>query len=403
MIVMPFKRDMLEFEESKSRPGAIIKVIGVGGAGGNAINTMIESNVKGVDFIVINTDVKDLYKCNAAEKVQIGEALTRGLGTGADPQLGQRCALEDKDKLQAVVDGADMVFITAGLGGGTGTGVAPVVAQLAKDAGALTVAVVTKPFLFEGKPRAANAENGIKELKNVVDALIVVPNQKLLDVVDRSTNIKTSFNKANDILRQGVQSISDLIVGTGLIVVDFNDVKTIMSETGSALMGIGIDAGENRAQRAAEKAISSQLLEETSIQGARGVLVNISGNEDITLHEVDEAMSLIRDSADPDANVIFGVLIDESLDDKIKVTVIATGFDTTRRERTIGAEHIGKNVNIDYILKETFDVSPAVRRRRSFTKNGLNNHSTNNAIEEELEIPAFLRKDRKNGVKTDLQ
>lgn len=403
MIEMPFKRDMLEFEESKSRPGAIIKVIGVGGAGGNAINAMIESNVKGVDFVVINTDVKDLYKCNAPERIQIGEALTRGLGTGADAQLGQKCALEDKDKLQAVVNGADMVFITAGLGGGTGTGVSPVLAQLAKDAGALTVAVVTKPFLFEGKPRAANAENGIKELKNVVDALIVVPNQKLLDVVDRSTNIRTSFNKANDILRQGVQSISDLIVGTGLIVVDFNDVKTIMSETGSALMGIGIDAGENRAQRAAEKAISSQLLEETSIQGARGVLVNISGNEDITLHEVDEAMSLIRDSADPDANVIFGVLIDESLDDKMKVTVIATGFDTTRRERTIGAEHIGKNVNIDYILKETFDVSPAVRRRRSFTRNGLNNHSVNNAIEEELEIPAFLRKDRRNGIKTDLQ
>ncbi len=394
---------MLEFEESKLKPGAIIKVIGVGGAGGNAINTMIESNVKGVDFIVINTDVKDLYKCNAHEKIQIGEALTRGLGTGADPQLGQKCALEDKDKLQAVVNGADMVFITAGLGGGTGTGVAPVVAQLAKDAGALTVAVVTKPFLFEGKPRAANAENGIKELKNVVDALIVVPNQKLLDVVDRSTNIKTSFNKANDILRQGVQSISDLIVGTGLIVVDFNDVKTIMAETGSALMGIGIDAGENRAQRAAEKAISSQLLEETSIQGARGVLVNISGNEDITLHEVDEAMSLIRDSADPDANVIFGVLIDESLDDKIKVTVIATGFDTTRRERNIGAQPIGKNVNIDYLLKETFDVSPGVRRRRSFVKNGLNNHGTENAIEEELEIPAFLRKDRKNGIKTDTQ
>ncbi len=391
---------MLEFEESKSKPGAVIKVIGVGGAGGNAINTMIESSVKGVDFIVINTDVKDLYKCSAAEKIQIGEALTRGLGTGADPQLGQRCALEDKDKLQTAVNGADMVFITAGLGGGTGTGVSPVVAQLAKDAGALTVAVVTKPFLFEGKPRAANAENGIKELKNVVDALIVVPNQKLLDVVDRSTNIKTSFNKANDILRQGVQSISDLIVGTGLIVVDFNDVKTIMSETGSALMGIGIDAGENRAQRAAEKAISSQLLEETSIQGARGVLVNISGNEDITLHEVDEAMSLIRDSADPDANVIFGVVIDESLNDKIKVTVIATGFDTTRRERNIGLENIGKNARIEDILKETF-TNPNVKRRRSFTRNGLNNHNTENAIEEELDIPAFLRKGQKNGTKVD--
>lgn len=392
---------MLEIEESKSIPGAIIKVIGVGGAGGNAINTMIESNVKGVDFIVINTDVKDLYKCNAHEKIQIGEALTRGLGTGADPQLGQRCALEDKDKLQAVVNGADMVFITAGLGGGTGTGAAPVVAQLAKDAGALTVAVVTKPFLFEGKPRAANAENGIKELKNVVDALIVTPNQKLLDVVDRSTNIKTSFNKANDILRQGVQSISDLIVGTGLIILDFNDVKTIMSEAGSALMGIGIDEGENRAQRAAEKAISSQLLEETSIQGARGVLVNISGNEDITLHEVADAMSLIRDSADPDANVIFGVIIDDSLENKIKVTVIATGFDTTRRERNIGVESIGKNVNIDDILKETFNVSPILRKKRPFIRNGINNHGADNVLEEELEIPTFLRRDRKNGVKNN--
>jgi len=388
---------MLEFDEEKSDTGAIIKVIGVGGAGGNALNTMIDSTLRGVDFIVVNTDIKDLNKCNAPEKIQIGQALTKGLGTGSDPQLGQRCAMEDKDKLQSLVEGSDMIFITAGLGGGTGTGAAPVVAQLAKDAGALTVAVVTKPFIFEGKPRAANAENGIKELKNVVDALIVVPNQKLLDVVEKNTNIKTAFNKANDILRQGVQSISDLIVGTGLIVVDFNDVKTIMSETGSALMGIGVDTGENRAQRAAEKAISSQLLEETSIQGARGILVNISGNDDITLHEVDDAMTLIRGSADPDANVIFGVLIDDSLDEKIKVTVIATGFDSSRKERVTSMDMGSKsNLNLDDILKNNFEASPSGRRRRSFTKANVNNHSSDNALEEELEIPTFLRTSRRH-------
>ena len=380
---------MIEFEEGQLGP-AVIRVIGVGGAGGNAINTMIEAGLRGVEFVAVNTDIQDLRKCNAPEKIQIGESLTRGLGAGSNPQLGQQCANEDRDKLQEIVEGTDMTFITAGLGGGTGTGASPVIAELAKNAEALTVAVVTKPFEFEGRIRSAQAEDGIKELRNVVDTLITIPNQKLLDVVDRNTSLLDAFNRANDILRQGVQSISDLITGVGYINVDFADVKAIMAETGSALMGIGLDAGESRAQRATEKAIASPLLEEASIEGARGILVNISGSEDLGMHEVSEAMLPIHDAVDPDANVVFGVVIEPELNDKVKVTVIATGFDATRREK--GAMLGNKALDLDTILSRNFERPTFLRRKRPPTRPSIGNaNSTNNVLEDELDIPTFLR------------
>lgn len=379
---------MIEFQEEQSGP-AVIRVIGVGGAGGNAINTMMEAGLRGVEFVAVNTDIQDLRKCNAPEKIQIGESLTRGLGAGANPQLGQQCANEDRDKLQEMVEGADMVFITAGLGGGTGTGASPVIAELAKNAEALTVAVVTKPFDFERRIRAAQAEDGVKELKNVVDTLITIPNQKLLDVVDKNTTMLEAFSMANDILRQGVQSISDLITGVGYINVDFADVKAVMAETGSALMGIGVDAGESRAQRATQKAISSPLLEEASINGARGVLVNISGSVNLGMHEVSEAMAPIDDAIDPDANVVFGVIIDESLNDKVKVTVIATGFDATRREKDVILGN--KALDLDTILSRNFERPAFLRRKRPPAKGGMRGASTNNVLEEELDIPTFLR------------
>jgi len=380
---------MLEFEEQNLGP-AVIRVIGVGGAGGNAINTMMEAGVSGVEFVAVNTDIQDLRKCNAPEKIQIGE---RGLGAGSNPQVAQVAANDERDRLQALVEGADMVFITAGLGGGTGTGASPVIAELAKSSAALTVAVVTKPFDFEARVRSAQAESGIKELKNVVDALITIPNQKLLSVVDKNTSLIEAFGRANDVLRQGVQSISDLITGAGLLNVDFADVETIMSDTGSALMGIGIDAGENRAVRATEKAISSPLLEEASIDGARGVLVNISGSCELSMHEVDEAMTPISDIIDPDAVVVFGVVIDEDLGDKMKVTVIATGFDATRR----GKDAMSGNTALDLeeLLQTTFprdiDKPAFVRQKRSRRGGRMNDPSASNALEEELDIPTFLR------------
>jgi cell division protein FtsZ len=392
---------MLEFENEKPESEAIIKVIGVGGAGGNAINTMIANDMRGVSFISVNTDVKDLRKCKAPEKIQIGCDLTRGLGAGADPQVGQKSAQEDRDKLQEIVNGADMVFITAGLGGGTGTGASPVVAEIARSSNALTVAVVTRPFIFEGAIRSAQAEDGIKELKNHVDALIVIPNQRLIDAVDKSTSIIAAFRMADDILFQGVQSISDLIMRTGYIVVDFNDVKTIMQDAGTALMGIGIDSGDSRSIRAAQKAISSPLLEETTIQGARGLLVNITGSHEMGLLEVHEAMSLIHSSVDPEANVIWGMVFDDSLDDKIKVTVIATGFDGVRKERTTATVVSSEKENpwdLDEILKNSFGTKESVRRKRSLMRGGINSANSENRVEEELEIPAFLRNKRESKI-----
>ena len=306
---------------------AKIKVIGVGGGGGNAVNRMIDAQLRGIEFIAANTDLQALDKCRAALKLQIGRQLTRGLGAGADPEVGRKAALEDTEKILEMLDGADMVFFTAGLGGGTGTGAAPIIASLAAEIGALTVAVVTKPFGFEGRRRMRFAEQAVEELRGAVDTLITIPNERLLNFVERGTPLSEAFRIADDVLRQAVQGISDLITIPGEINVDFADVRTIMTGMGMALMGTGVAKGENRAVEAAQRAISSPLLEETSIQGAKGVLLNISGGHDLTLHEVAEAARIIQESVDPDANIISGMVIDEALEDAMKVTVIATGFD----------------------------------------------------------------------------
>jgi cell division protein FtsZ len=307
--------------------GARIKVIGVGGGGGNAVNRMIDAQLRGVEFIAANTDLQALQKCRAPAKLQIGGLLTKGLGAGADPEVGRKAALEDTERILEMLEGADMVFLTAGLGGGTGTGAAPIIASLAAEIGALTVAVVTKPFGFEGRRRMQLAERGVEELRGAVDTLITIPNERLLNFVERGTPLSEAFRIADDVLRQAVQGISDLITIPGEINVDFADVRTIMTGMGMALMGTGVAKGEHRALEAAQRAISSPLLEETSIQGAQGVLINISGGHDLTLHEVAEAARIISDAVDPDANIISGMVIDPALDEAMKVTVIATGFD----------------------------------------------------------------------------
>ena len=304
---------------------ANIKVIGVGGGGNNAVNRMVESELKGVQFLSVNTESQVLELSKADVTIQIGEKVTKGLGAGANPQIGEAAAQESREDIIKALEGADMVFVTAGMGGGTGTGAAPVVAECAKEVGALTVGVVTKPFAFEGKRRRAAAEKGIEFLTQKVDTIIVIPNDKLLQVVDKKCSLSDAFGKADDVLRQGIKGISDLIQIPGLINLDFADVKTIMTEQGEALMGIGIGEGENRAADAAKMAINSPLLE-TAIDGAKGILLNISGSSELGIFEVNEAAQIISDAADPDANIIFGSVIDESLGDKVQVTVVATGF-----------------------------------------------------------------------------
>ncbi|PGM93187.1 cell division protein FtsZ [Bacillus cereus] len=316
---------MLEFDTTQDQL-ANIKVIGVGGGGNNAVNRMIEHGVQGVDFIAVNTDAQALNLSKAETKMQIGGKLTRGLGAGANPEVGKKAAEESKEQIQEALRGADMVFVTAGMGGGTGTGAAPVVAQVAKELGALTVGVVTRPFTFEGRKRATQAASGIASFKENVDTLIVIPNDRLLEIVDKNTPMLEAFREADNVLRQGVQGISDLIATPGLINLDFADVKTIMSNRGSALMGIGSGNGENRAAEAAKKAISSPLLE-TSIDGAQGVIMNITGGANLSLYEVQEAADIVASASDPEVNMIFGSVINEGLKDDIVVTVIATGFD----------------------------------------------------------------------------
>jgi cell division protein FtsZ len=315
---------MLEFDTDINQ-FAEIKVIGVGGGGNNAVNRMITAGLQGVDFVTVNTDSQALEVSRAGQKVQIGMKLTKGLGAGANPEIGAKAADESREELARVLKGADMVFVTAGMGGGTGTGGAPIVAEVAKEMGALTIGVVTRPFTFEGRKRAMQAEKGIAELKSKIDTVITIPNDRLLQVVDKNTTIHEAFCIADDVLRQGVQGISDLIAIPGLINLDFADVKAILSNAGSALMGIGQATGKNRAADAACKAISSPLLE-TSIEGAKGVLLNITGGINLTLFEVNEAAGIIAEAADPDANIIFGAVIDEKLKEEIRVTVIATGF-----------------------------------------------------------------------------
>jgi cell division protein FtsZ len=323
---------MIELEESLEL-GARIKVVGVGGGGGNAVNTMISAGLPGVEFIAANTDAQALRSNLSPIKVQLGEKITKGLGAGANPQVGRKAAEEDMERIREYLTGADMVFITAGMGGGTGTGGAPVVARLAKELGALTVGVVTKPFLFEGKKRMKQAEDGMRELKDSVDTLIAIPNQRLLSIAGRNMPILETFKKADDVLLQAVRGISDLITVHGLINLDFADVRTIMSEMGMAMMGAAISAGENRAIEAAQHAISSPLLEDVSIKGARGVLINITGGPTLSLHEVNEAATLIQEEADDDANIIFGAVIDEHMGDEVRITVIATGFGSLDRVR----------------------------------------------------------------------
>jgi cell division protein FtsZ len=316
---------MFEFDNDTDHL-AQIKVIGVGGGGSNAVNRMIENGVKGVEFITVNTDAQALNLAKSEHKLQIGDKLTRGLGAGANPEVGKKAAEESKEAIMNTLRGADMVFVTAGMGGGTGTGAAPVIAEIAKECGALTVGVVTRPFTFEGRKRAMQAEIGIAALKEKVDTLIVIPNDRLLEIVDKKTPMLEAFREADNVLRQGVQGISDLIAVPGLINLDFADVKTIMTERGSALMGIGVATGENRAAEAAKKAIMSPLLE-TSIDGARGVLMNITGGSNLSLYEVNEAADIVASASDLEVNMIFGAVINENLKEEIMVTVIATGFE----------------------------------------------------------------------------
>ncbi len=323
---------MIELVGMSEVLGARIKVVGVGGGGGNAINTMIASGLPGVDFIAANTDLQALGANFATAKLQLGAQLTKGLGAGANPDIGRQAALEDSETIRDHLSGADMVFLTAGMGGGTGTGGAPVVARIAKELGALTVAVVTKPFQFEGKKRMRQADEGMRDLKDAVDTLIAIPNQRLLAIAGRNTSLLETFKKADDILLQAVRGISDLITVHGLINLDFADVRTIMAEMGMAMMGAGSASGENRAVEAAQKAIASPLLEDLSIHGAKGVLINITGSHDLSLHEVNEAATLIQEEAHEDANIIFGAVIDERMGDEIRITVIATGFGEAQRE-----------------------------------------------------------------------
>ena len=352
---------MLDFDQAAEN-FAVMKVVGVGGGGTNAVNRMIQAGLKGVEFIAVNTDAQALALSMAPTRLQVGNKLTKGLGAGANPEIGQKAAEESREQLADALKGADMVFITAGMGGGTGTGAAPVVAEVAKEVGALAVGVVTKPFTFEGRRRQTFAEKGASNLKSKVDTLITIPNDRLLQVVEKKTAIIEAFRIADDVLRQGVQGISDLIAVPGLINLDFADVKTIMSEMGSALMGVGVSQGENRAAAAAKAAISSPLLE-TSIDGARGVLLNITGGADLALFEVNEAAEIVIQAADPEANIIFGAVIDESLRDEVRVTVIATGF-TGERSRRPDPESPHEEVEIKPFSNDDLDI-PAFLRRRS--------------------------------------
>jgi cell division protein FtsZ len=368
------------------RDGAKIKVIGVGGGGGNAVNRMIASDLKGVDFLVANTDAQALHSSNAPLKIQLGTKLTKGLGSGGNPEIGRRAALEDTEKIIEALEGADMVFVTTGLGGGTGTGGAPIVASLAREMGALTVAVVTKPFAFEGKRRMLQAEQGLAELSQGVDTVICIPNERLMQFVDKGTSFFEAFRIADDILRQGVQGISDIITITGIINRDFADIKTIMEGMGYAVMGTAVASGENRAVEATNRAMASPLLEDASINGAHGILLNITGSNKLTLYEVHEASTIVQKAAAENANIIFGAVHDESMGDAVKVTVIATG---------IKSEKMG--------IKPLSAISPAVRSAQQSVKNMMAKKEklpveaqpstvTSEIQEDDLDVPAFIRR-----------
>ncbi|QFT88785.1 Cell division protein FtsZ [Bacillus sp. THAF10] len=382
---------MLDFDNSIDQL-ATIKVIGVGGGGNNAVNRMIEHGVQGVEFIAVNTDAQALNLSKAEVKMQIGGKLTRGLGAGANPEVGKKAAEESKEQLEEVLKGADMVFVTAGMGGGTGTGAAPVIAQIARDLNALTVGVVTRPFTFEGRKRATQAAGGIGAMKEAVDTLIVIPNDRLLEIVDKNTPMLEAFREADNVLRQGVQGISDLIATPGLINLDFADVKTIMSNKGSALMGIGVATGENRASEAAKKAVSSPLLE-TSIDGAQGVLMNITGGTNLSLYEVQEAADIVASASDQEVNMIFGSVINENLKDEIIVTVIATGFSEAEINH---AKQGGRPVFGAQKAPTQKPQSPQREQRREEPvyqgqEEPRRPQNQGNQQEETLDIPTFLR------------
>ena len=384
--------NLIEFE-SKSEYSASIKVIGVGGGGTNAVNSMVRNHTMGVEFIVANTDIQSLDASPCTDKIQLGGNLMRGLGAGASPETGQLAAEESEEHIQNMLDGADMVFITAGMGGGTGTGGAPIIARIAREVGALTVGIVTKPFSFEGKKRMIQAEAGIRELRDSIDTLIVIPNQKLLSFVGKQTTLTGAFGIVDDVLQQAVCSISDLIVIPGMINLDFADVKTIMGNMGKALMGSGNAAGENRAIEAAEKAISSPLLDDATVDGARGILINITGGEDMTLAEVDEAAMLIQKSAHEDANIIFGAVINDNMEGQMRVTVIATGFEL--KAETESPPQISLKKSLKHVEEEPM--------RMAVGDNGYRHlKSLANEIKEEslesldssinFDVPTFLRK-----------
>jgi len=368
---------MIEFDENKNL-AAKVKIIGIGGGGNNALSTMISYQLTGVEFIAANTDAQALAANLAPFKLQLGENLTKGLGAGANPEIGRKAALEDVEKIREVLKGSDMVFITAGLGGGTGTGGGPVIAEVAREMGALTVAIVTKPFHFEGKKRMKQAEEGLANLRMTADALITIPNQRLLSISGKSMTLLEAFKKADEVLYHAAKGISDIIVGHGIINLDFADVRTVMSETGMALMGTGIASGENRSVEAAQRAISSPLLEDITIEGARGLLINITGGENMTLSEINEATTLVQKEAHEDANVIWGMVVDKAMKEEIRVTVIATGFGKKEEKRT---SQFKKVAPISFGLRE---------------QNKDLSHLSFSTKEDNRDIPAFMRRVKAN-------
>ena len=382
---------MFEFEEETAHV-AKIKVLGAGGGGGNAINTMISANLSGCEFIAANTDLQALKASKAPVKIQLGERMTRGLGAGANPEIGREAALESRDKIAELLSGADMVFITAGMGGGTGTGAAPVIARIAKETGALTVGVVTKPFLFEGKKRMRHADEGIKELRDSLDTLIIIPNQRLINLVGETTSIIDSFRKADEVLLHATQGISDLITVPGLINLDFADVRTIMNEMGMALMGTGIATGERRAIEAAQRAISSPLLEDISIDGAQGILINVTGSESMSLHEVNQAAMLIQEAAHEEANIIFGAVVDKAAKDDMRVTVIATGFGQEEAQQKRFVDTVSQ---ASIMNKPNMDVPTHMRNNQHQDGNEFRRRVQEIGLDlddDQYEIPTFIRK-----------
>ena len=382
---------MFELTEVCNENLAKIKVIGVGGGGGNAVNTMISYCLQGVDFINANTDAQALSVSSAPVKIQIGTQITKGLGAGSDPEIGKQSALESREEIKPYLEGADMIFITAGMGGGTGTGAAPVIAEIARECSVLTIAVVTKPFQFEGKKRNIQAEEGIAQLRDAVDTLIVVPNQRLLSLGGRNLSLLEAFKKADDVLYQAVKGISDLILVPGLINLDFADVRSVMSNMGMAIMGTGVASGENRAVEAAQRAISSPLLEDNTIQGAHGILLNITGGSDMSLYEVNEASSLIQEEADEDANIIFGTVIDPNMEDEIRITVIATGFDDFARKKNDSVGNVTRFRGVGG--REDLATPTFIRRERKLNSGeiavvGLGDETENM----DIQIPTFLRR-----------